>query len=354
MDGIFFPGLGIDLSNIPRGFTVFGFTIKFYGLIIATGFILALLIALREARRSGQNEENYLDFLLIMVIPAILGARIYYVLFDLGSYVEPGKSIGKTILDMINIRNGGLAIYGGLIAGLLTAVIFTKKRHLSLPLFADTVTMGVLVGQIMGRWGNFFNREAFGGYTNSVFRMAVPLKYYVAHGSLPYYISTNVITEKMINNMEIVHGMECITVHPTFIYESLWNLLILIFIFCYRKHKKFDGELAMIYVSCYGFGRFFIESLRSDSLMVGAFKVSQLFGLICFAVAAIVIIMNRMKIIKGKTLELHLVDGMNSEINKPAEDEEKSSEKGKIEIETQDKSDDGTETKSDDDTEDKE
>ena len=146
MNGIYFPGTGIDLTNVPNGFTIFGFTIKFYGLIIATGFMLALLIAMKHAKKSGQNPDDYIDFLLWMVIPVILGARIYYIIFDLDNYIVPGKSFGQTLLDMINIRNGGLAIYGGLIAGVIIAAIFAKKRKLSLPLMGDTICMGVMVG----------------------------------------------------------------------------------------------------------------------------------------------------------------------------------------------------------------
>lgn len=307
MNGIYFPGIGIDLTNVPSGFTIFGFTIKFYGLIIATGFMLALLISMKHAKKSGQNPDDYIDFLLWMVIPVILGARIYYIIFDLDNYIAPGKSFGQTFLDMINIRNGGLAIYGGLIAGVITAAIFAKKRKLSLPLMGDTICMGVMVGQIMGRWGNFFNREAFGAYTNSIFRMAIPLDYYRSQGSLSYLLSTNVITEEMQKHTELVNGLECITVHPTFLYEGIWNFALLILVFAYRKHKKFDGEMAMIYVAGYGLGRFFVEWLRSDSLMIGPLKVSQMLGMVLFLLCTGVIVWNRLRIKKGIEPKLHLV-----------------------------------------------
>ncbi len=307
MDGIYFPGMGIGFSNVPSGFTIFGYEIKFYGLIITVGFLLALMIACRDAKKSGQNPDDYIDYLLVMIVPVILGARIYYVLFNLKEYVAPGKSLGQTLLDMINIRNGGLAIYGGLIAGVLVAVIYTKKKKIYLPLFADTIAMGVFVGQILGRWGNFFNREAFGAYTKAFYRMAIPVSYYEQHGYYQYLVNSGIISEKMIQNPEVVNGMACITVTPTFLFEGLWNLMLLIFIFCYRKKKKFDGELALFYVAGYGIGRFLVEALRTDSLMIGPFKISQLVGLACFIVAFAALLYNYISIKKGKEPKCHRV-----------------------------------------------
>ena len=158
MDGIYFPGLGIFFNNVPSGITLFGINIKFYGMIIAAGFFIAYLTAVKEAKRTGQDPEIYLDYLLWLVVPAILGARIYYIVFNLKEFVAEGKSVGQTFLDMINIRNGGLAIYGGLIAGALVAIVVAKKKGIPFTLLLDTITMGILIGQIMGRWGNFFNR----------------------------------------------------------------------------------------------------------------------------------------------------------------------------------------------------
>ena len=307
MKGIYFPGFGITLGNVPESISIFGFEIRFYALIIATGFILAFLIATREAVKSGQNDEDYLDYLLYMVVPVILGARLYYVLFALDEFVEPGKGFWKTFLDMLNIRNGGLAIYGGLIAGVLVAFIFCRKRKLSLPLMGDTICMGVLVGQILGRWGNFFNREAFGSYTDSVFRMGIPLDYYRTQGSLGYLTQTGVITQKMIENAENIKGIPCITVHPTFLYEGIWNLALLLIIFFYRKHKKFDGELALIYIMGYGIGRFMVESFRTDSLMIGSLRVSQLVSILGVVTALAVMIYNYIGIRKGRTPKCHRI-----------------------------------------------
>ena len=298
MNGIFFPGLNIFLENVPRGFTIFGIFIPLYAVCITLGFILALQVARIEGKRTGCNDDDYLDYFLVMVIPSILGARIYYILFNLDRFTGTGKSVGGILLDMINIRNGGLAIYGGLIVGTAVSAIFAKKRHINLPLFGDNICMGILVGQILGRWGNFFNRECFGAYTDGPFRMAIPDGFY----SKSFYsdmVRDGIITQQMRDNTEIINGFACITVHPTFIYEGLWNLALLIFIFCYRKKKKFNGELSMLYVAGYGLGRFWIEGLRTDSLMIGPLKVSQVVAVICVLLAVGVIIYN-LKLVKKR------------------------------------------------------
>ena len=187
-----------------------------------------------------------------------------------------------------------VVVIGGIIAGVITAVIFCKVRKASFVLMADTATFGILIGQILGRFGNFFNREAFGAYTNSKMAMAIPLDYYRSEGNLDYLERTGVITQKMLDNVVNIDGMDCITVHPTFLYESLWNLMLLVFLFIYRKHKKFKGEFALIYVGGYGLGRFIVEGLRSDSLMIGntGIKVSQALALVCFVTAVVLLVIN--------------------------------------------------------------
>ena len=171
MYDIRFPHLGITFHNLKDGFTIFGFEIKFYGLIIGIGFLLAYFLVISEAKRTKQDTEIYLDFFLWLVIPAILGARLYYIIFNAGEYFEKGKGFGQTIKDLINIRNGGLAIYGGIIAGVITAIIFCRKKKVKFLVLADTISIGLLLGQIIGRWGNFVNQEAFGTNTNSFLGM---------------------------------------------------------------------------------------------------------------------------------------------------------------------------------------
>ena len=293
-----FPHLGIVLIHVADGFSIGGFEIRFYGMVIALGFILGYLLIAREAKRTNQNPEMYLDYMLWLVIPAILGARIYYVVFSLKDYVKEGQSLKDTILGMINIRGGGLAIYGGVIAGIIVLLIFAKKRKVSVMLMLDTCSMGLLVGQILGRWGNFFNREAFGGYTDSLFAMALPVEWFGGKNYLLSIVNNGIITQEMIDHVVNIDGMEFIQVHPTFLYESLWNLGVLLIIFLYRRHKKFDGEMFAMYIWGYGLGRVWIEGLRTDSLMLPGinFKVSQLLAAICVVAASVYIIYKRIEL----------------------------------------------------------
>lgn len=306
MDGIYFPGFGFGFPNVPSGIKIFGFEIKFYAIVITIGFILAGAIAQREARLTGQKDEDYLDFLLVLVLPIIVGARLYYIIFNPDRFFVKGKGFVQTLIDLVNIRNGGLAIYGGLIAGTITAIIFAKKKGLTLPLMWDTVAMGVLVGQILGRWGNFFNREVFGAYTDSPVRMAIPIQYFGQNiNHLNYLLDSGIITDEMMQNPEVVNGIQCITVHPTFLYEGFLNLLVLIFIFFFRKHKKFDGEIGLIYMTGYGICRFLVEAIRTDSLMMGSLKASQVVALICVVLGVFLILLNKKWLHDGKELKLH-------------------------------------------------
>ena len=256
-----FPNLHINIEHLPKSFSVFGFDIAFYGCIIALGMLAGIAIVCYEAKRTGQNPEIYMDYLLVMMIPAIIGARIYYVVFSWDSYKD-------NIPEIFNLRHGGLGIVGGVAMAVLVLFLFAKAKKQSALLMLDTMTMGLLIGQIMGRWGNFFNREAFGGYTNGPFAMQIPLKYFEQYGRVSELESSGILKHLVTLT---VHGekLSYIQVHPTFLYEGMWNLLLLLFIFIYRKHKKFDGELLCIYLMGYGLGRFFIEGLRVDQLLIG-------------------------------------------------------------------------------------
>ena len=354
---IFFPNLGITLRNIGDHINIGSFEVRFYGIIIMIGFLLAYVLVTNEAKRTKQNPEMYLDFILILIIPAILGARLYYILFRLDQYIVQGD-VGATLKAMLNIRGGGLAIYGGIIAGVITAVIFCKVRKVSFVLMADTATFGILIGQILGRFGNFFNREAFGAYTNSKMAMAIPLDYYRSDGNLDYLERTGVITQKMLDNVVNIDGMDCITVHPTFLYESLWNLMLLVFLFIYRKHKKFKGEFALIYVGGYGLGRFIVEGLRSDSLMIGntGIKVSQALALVCFVTAVVLLVINYVRCAKRGWPVAVMGDAAGTEVKisgecDPADTEVETSgeaDAAGTEVETSGGSDDAGEKKKDD------
>lgn len=206
---------------------------------------------------------------------------MYYVIFAFDKYKD-------NLWEIFNIRAGGLAIYGGIIACVITLVVFAKKRKQNIFLMSDTCAMGLLIGQILGRWGNFFNREAYGGYTDSLFAMAIPVQ------------DAQVVNEELLSHLVYLDGIPYIQVHPTFLYESLWNLGLLIIIFFYRKHKKFHGEITAIYFLGYGIGRFWIEGLRQDQLILAtingvAIPVSQLLAAIMVVVFAVFIIYGRKK-----------------------------------------------------------
>lgn len=256
-----FPNLHITIPSIPTGITIGGFEIRFYGMIIALGCILGLFLVQYLAKKDKKDPEAYLDYLLFAMIPAIFGARAYYVIFSWSYYKEH-------LNEILNLRLGGLAILGGVIAALIVLVLFCKARTLSFFDMTDMLVPGLLVGQIMGRWGNFFNREAFGSYTDSLFAMQIPVGFFEKMNRLGELEETGLLEhtkEIVINGVSTAY----IQVHPTFLYESLWNIAILSFILYYRKRKKFRGECFAIYLAGYGVGRFFIESLRVDQLQIG-------------------------------------------------------------------------------------
>ena len=258
---ISFPNLGIYLKNVGKSIDLFGIEIAYYGIIIGTAILLGFWIAAREAKRTGQNPENYLDMGIIGVIAGIVGARLYYVIFSWDMYKD-------NLLDIFNLREGGLAIYGGVIAAVISVLVLAKVKHLSAPQIFDTIAMALLNGQMLGRWGNFFNREAFGGYTDSLFAMRLPLD----------AVRSSDVTEQMRRHIERIDGVSYIQVHPTFLYESLWCMVLLIILFAYRKHKKYEGEVFLMYLFGYGLGRFWIEGLRTDQLLLPGvgIAVSQL------------------------------------------------------------------------------
>lgn len=272
---ICFVHLGIAIQNLRNSISVFGFRIAFYGIIIGLGMLAGIWIAQSDARRRGQDPEIYLDFALYGIIFSIIGARIYYVIFEWDYYKED-------ILQIFNLRAGGLAIFGGVIGGVLTLIIFTKIRKISFFSLADSCVLGLVTGQIIGRWGNFFNCEAFGRYTDSLFAMRIKRS----------LVNENMINEDLLKHLIVENGIEFIQVHPTFLYESLWNLGLLCFMLWYRKHKRFEGEMLWVYLLGYGMGRVWIEGLRTDQLILfgTGIPVSQALSLILILTAAGVLI----------------------------------------------------------------
>lgn len=265
---IAFPNLGIYLKDVPRSFSVFGFEIAFYGLIIGIGVLAGILMAAHQAKVTGQDPDTYWDFAIYAVIFSVIGARIYYVVFAWDYYKD-------NLLSVFNIRGGGMAIYGGVIAAFITLFVYCRIKKKNPFLMGDTAMAGLLLGQVIGRWGNFMNREVFGEYYNGLFSMQLPIAAVRARD-----ISENIAAH-------IPEGTNYINVHPTFLYESVWNLAVMFLMLAYRKHKKFDGELCLFYLGGYGLGRFIIEGIRTDTLFLPGttIPVSQVLALLMLILA---------------------------------------------------------------------
>lgn len=277
---IAFPNLDIYLENVPRHFYVFGFEIAFYGLIIGIGIIAGIATAAVIAKRTGQDPDVIWDFALYAVVFSIIGARIYYVVFAWDFYKD-------NLPGIFNIRQGGLAIYGAVIAAFATLFIYSKLRKLNPLRIGDTAVPGLILGQAIGRWGNFMNREVFGEYYDGLFAMQLPVEAVRARD-----ISENIAAH-------IPSGVNYILVHPTFLYESVWCLVVLALMLLYWRHKKFEGEICLLYFGGYGVGRFVIEGIRTDTLLIPGttVAVSQALSLlmVLFAVITDVIVRVRLK-----------------------------------------------------------
>ncbi|MBP3783485.1 MAG: prolipoprotein diacylglyceryl transferase [Butyrivibrio sp.] len=277
---IAFPHLGLYLKDVPKSFSVFGFSIAMYGVIIGLGFLVALLIISRVAKWSDQNPDDYWDLAIYIIIFSIVGARLYYVIFAWDYYKDD-------LLSIFNTRNGGLAIYGGVIAGFTTLFIYSRIKKKNFFLLGDTIMFGLVFGQTMGRWGNFTNREAFGEYTDNLFAMRLPVE----------MVRSGEITELMKAHMS--DATNYIQVSPTFLYESLWNLCLFILMLLYFKHRKFVGENILLYLGGYGLGRAWIEALRTDQLKIPVvgLPVSQVLAicLVIFAIVTDIIVRIRLK-----------------------------------------------------------
>ncbi len=251
-----FPGLGLEFEVSRVAFSLFGFPVYWYGVVIGLGVFLAIAFALQQGPKFGLDTDRMIDVIAVGLVSGVIGARLYYVLFI--STIQY-----NTFWDLVNLRDGGLAIYGGIIFGFLGALAACKWRKVPvLPMF-DLVAMGFLIGQAFGRWGNYTNQEAFGANT-----------------SLPWGMLSPATTAYLMGQQSALAGVgvtvdPLLPVHPTFLYESLWCVLGFLLLFLYKKHRRFNGEIALFYVIWYGLGRFFIEGLRTDSLMFLGLRVSQ-------------------------------------------------------------------------------
>ena len=277
---IAFPNLGIYLRNVPKSFGIFGFQIALYGVIIGIGVLCGVLLAAHVAKKEKVDPDVIWDFAIYAIVFSIIGARAYYVVFQWDMYKD-------NLLEILNLRNGGLAIYGGVIAAFITLWIYCKIKKQSFLQIADICVPGLVLGQVIGRWGNFTNREVFGEYSDSLLAMRIPIDA-VRGGDISESIATH-----------IIEGTNFIQVHPTFLYESLWNLALLAIMLCYRKHKKFEGEQWLLYLGGYGLGRAWIEGIRTDTLFIPhtTIAVSQVLAIVlfCFAVVADIAVRIRLK-----------------------------------------------------------
>ena len=260
---ISFPMLGDWSIDPPYSFNLFGLEIYFYGVIIALGFILAALYCAKRAKEFGLSSDELYELVIWLIPTCIIGARLYYVLFKLDYFIaNPDK--------IFALRDGGLAIYGGIIAGIIVGIIWCRAKRIRVFAVADLTAFGLLIGQSVGRWGNFINREAFGAQTEIFCRMGLT-----------------------------VPGFETLYVHPTFLYESLWNFfgLIVLHIWSKKGKRKYDGQVFWLYILWYGLGRAWIEGLRSDSLYIGStdIRVSQLLAIVSAVVSLVILIINARK-----------------------------------------------------------
>lgn len=275
-----FPNLGVHLENVGKTITVFGFDIAYYGIVIGLGMLAGIAMATYVAKQTGQKQEDYVDVAIFGIIFGIIGARAYYVFFAWDMYKD-------NLLEIFNTRHGGLAIYGGVIGAVITVFVLSRIKKIPFGLMLDTGGYGLITGQMIGRWGNFFNREAFGEYTDSLFAMRLPLD----------AVRSSDVTDLMREHMQQVDGVDCIQVHPTFLYESLWCLMVLVLLLLYLKHKKFNGELFLLYLAGYGAGRFWIEALRTDQLLIPGTElpVSRILAGVLVVGSVCLIIYNRRK-----------------------------------------------------------
>lgn len=278
-----FVHLGITIEHMRNSVSIFGFRVAFYGIIIGLGMLAGMWIAMQDAKRRGQDPDLYLDFALYAIIFSIIGARLYYVIFDWQLYKD-------NPIQILNLRAGGLAIYGGVIGAVLTLIVYTRVKKQSFLSMADTGVLGLITGQIIGRWGNFFNCEAFGGYTDNLLAMRIKAS----------IVNPSMISQELWDMRIVENGVEYIQVHPTFFYESMWNLGVLLFLLWFRKRKKFTGEMMWLYFLGYGLGRVWIEGLRTDQLKLPGtgIAVSQLLSAVLVLVSAGVIIWKRCNMAK--------------------------------------------------------
>lgn len=275
---VYFPNIDIAIDFLPRAIYIMGIQIPIYGILICAGMLLALAFTVLEAKRQHENTNHYLETMIVALIGGLIGARLCYVLFSWGLY-------RGNIAQILNIRNGGMTIYGGLLGGVVFAMVYCRLRKFSFWKMADIAVPGILIVQFVGRWGDFFNRSSFGEYTDSLLAMQLPLS----------TVRAEEVTALMRENLQSVDGISYIQVHPTFLYESLWCLLLFLILTAIGRRKKFAGENFMRYLCGYAFCRMFTEWLRTDKLMIPGtnISVSLVVSVILFVYFGITVIIRR-------------------------------------------------------------
>lgn len=262
---ISFPRFGFEFNIDPTAFTIFGFNIQWYGIIIILGLFLALMYTMKHTKRFGLDSDRVFDVIIGGVLGGIVGARLYYVLMNWSEYKDD-------LIEIVNTRNGGLAIYGGIIGAFIVGFIMCKIRKVKVLPMTDMAAIGLLIGQGIGRWGNFVNQECFGINTDSIF------------GMTGGRIQSAIINEFQKNSPDLIWNK---TVHPCFLYESAWCILGFLLLAFWSKRRKYDGQILLMYMAWYGAERFIVEGLRTDSLMLGAIRVSQAVSAIIFITSVI-------------------------------------------------------------------
>ncbi|MDD3193304.1 MAG: prolipoprotein diacylglyceryl transferase [Oscillospiraceae bacterium] len=275
---ISFPGLGFSFSVSPDAFSIGGLTVKWYGVIFACAFLLGTLYVLRRTKKFGLDSDRVMDVLLGAIVCGVIGARIYYVAFSWDMYKD-------NLIDVFKVWNGGIGIYGGIIGAVLGGWALCKWRKVRFLPMLDLCSAGLILAQAIGRWGNFVNAEAFGSATTAPWRMTSEYAGGVGSTQIQRYLAALTSAE-----IDAMGGIDAIGVHPTFFYESLWCLLGFFLLMWMTKRRKFDGQMILVYTMWYGAERFIVEGLRTDSLMIGNLRVSQVLGIVS-AIAALVVML---------------------------------------------------------------
>ncbi len=273
-----FPNLELNFEYVPKAVRIFGLQITFFGILLTLGMLLGIAFIVLEAKRRKQDTNLYMGMIISGLLGSFVGARLFYVIFSWSIYKSD-------IMKIFDTRSGGMMFYGGLLGGILAAAVFCHMKKASFMEMADIASMGLLIGQIIGRWGNFFNRESFGEYTSNILTMQLPLA----------NVRASEVTPWMRENLATIDGISYIQVTPTFLYESIWCLILFIILLAWSHKKLFAGEIFMRYLAGYGFGRFFIEWIRTDKILWPGTDVAvcQVVSAVLFVFFSMVVIVKR-------------------------------------------------------------